>query len=493
MNKAKLTIIYVIALAVAAKGLGLFRDIIITNKIGFNYVTDAIFIVIPFITLVFSVFNTVIRTSFRPMFASEFIDNPKKTMYNFKVLRNSLAGILFVISIVIFLFPSAVIYVFVPGVDEETANLATKMLKYSIFSLVFIGLVNIYNGFLQSVKVYGSEQYISLINNIIFILGLLFLYDAWGIHAIVFSILVGGLAQYIYIKVKFQFLTPSKDKVLAFDFKYLSKFANENKLIVYGGILSQLTVMVDKFIASFLKEGSITALHYASILNNLPITMVLMIITNIYFTNLSIDFNRDKDSFRKGIIVQTEKLLLFIIPIVVTFILLSSSIVRILFDRGNFESAGINMISSALMAYSIGLLFWSFKDVYMKAFYAAGNKAVPFSITVNSLFLNLIFSVILGYFFGHVGIAMATTISIMVNTFFIIYFFNKKVDKTFGRFQYIYIVKMITIGCILLFSSSFIVSFIQLTIYMDILIKVIIILLIYVVLVKLFKVERGSV
>ncbi|WP_411843764.1 murein biosynthesis integral membrane protein MurJ [Salinicoccus sp. HZC-1] len=491
--KNKKNIIFVIILAAMAKGIGLLRDIVITHQIGFNYITDAIFVVLPLILLLFSVFNTVIKTAFRPLFAAKYLEEPMKAIHEFKIIRNSMVIILSIIILFIFLFPGLIINLLVPGLDSQSKVVSISLLQYSIISLIFIGLANIYNGFLQSMQVYGSEQFVSLINNTIFIIILFVMYDSYGISAVAIAIIIGSVMQYIYMKIRFELKTVKSEKNLKIDLKSLSHFFIENRLIIYGGTISQLTVIIDKFCASFFEVGSISALHYANILKNLPITIVLMIVTNIYFTNLSIDFKKDKERFYKSVVKQSEMLLIFIIPVVIFFIVNAEYIVDILFNRGDFDPTGVVMISNALIAYTFVLLFWSFKEVFTKAFYAANNRLIPFLISINSLLLNFILNLILGYYLSYIGIALATSISTLVNGILIAVLFNIKIKRIICKAQFVFIIKIFTIGIIIFLIINYFNSILDFRIYINLILNSFILFLTYGISILAFKINKGSV
>ncbi|WP_415735775.1 lipid II flippase MurJ, partial [Lacicoccus alkaliphilus] len=385
---------------------------------------------------------------------------------HFFMLKNNLVILFVLISITVFLFPEVLISVLVPGITSETRELSIYLLRWSIFSLIFIGLVNIYNGFLQSIKIYGSEQYISIINNIVFIIIIATLFDRVGIHAIILAIVLGSFFQYIFIKYKFSQsveINNSYEKYKV-NLHSLKKFISDNRLIIYGGALSQATILLDKFFASFFAVGSITALHYANTINNLPLTMVLMVITNIFFTNLTLDFKQGEKVLKESIINQTEKILMFIMPIIIFIIINASNIVNLLFNRGSFDNNGVIMISSALIAYSFGLILWGTKDVFIKASYVVGNKSLPFKVTICSLIMNTVLNLILGYFWGHVGIALATSISIFMSAILITYLFQTQIFKVYTRQHFKFIIKLaliaiITFCLVSLLDTYFLVRF----------------------------------
>ena len=171
------------------------------------------------------------------------------------------------------------------------------------------------------------------------------------------------------------------------------------------------------------------------------------------------------------------------------------NIVNVLFNRGNFDEKGVAMISSALIAYSIGLFLVGLKDVFIKASYVAGNQKIPLKITILSILLNVVFNIILGYFYGHVGIALSTSLSIVISSILAVYLFQKHIMKIYTLKQVRFILQVSLVGI-----STFIICyamdswlFANLNIYFNLIINFTMIVMTYSVFVYILKLHKGSV
>ena len=375
----KKTIITVVILSVIGKSFGLIRDILITNDIVFNELSDALYISIAIVLLAFSMFNTVIRTTFSPMFSLKHTDNRIGTLKELNSVSNFIITILSGVALIVFLFPEFFILLISPGISEVTRSYAIDFIKPLSFVILFYGLVSILNGYLQAIKIYKTSEIAGLFNNLFIIMVFISFYPIFGYISIVYGYILGSIIQFfIVIYIFKRNIRGFRWNIISFDIKPIKEFSSLSKYLLLGALISQLTVIADKFVASFLDTGSITALQYATTIKNLPIALVILVVTNVLFTNLSINYKNSKTKFELNIYKQINILLAFITPFIIFFYYNSKEIVAFLFLRGEFTQLGVLMTSNALIAYSFGLFFFIIKEVLSKAALAAKKTKITF-------------------------------------------------------------------------------------------------------------------
>ena len=126
--------------------------------------------------------------------------------------------------------------------------------------------------------------------------------------------------------------------------------------------------------------------------------------------------------------------------------MLAKPMINILFEHGQFGSKDTLMTSFALMAYSVGLPCYVLVKALMPNFFARGDTITPVKFSAVVFITHLIFSLILMRPFGHVGIAIATTISAFVSLAQYVYGLKKRQFWSFSTLL------MIKIGKILISS-----------------------------------------
>jgi len=170
--------------------------------------------------------------------------------------------------------------------------------------------------------------------------------------------------------------------------------------------VSQLLRVADRFFASFLPEGSISAISYGQMLVLVP-GMVLAL-DNIFMTPLA--EAKDRAPLLRSIV---EGILILSVPAACFAIGFSDLAVGAAFGRGQFDAAATELTASALGGFAFGLpplLVW---PVMYRMFQILGRTHAVLRLAIMAFVLNCVlngFAIAFG--FGVRGLALATTISV---------------------------------------------------------------------------------
>ena len=93
--------------------------------------------------------------------------------------------------------------------------------------------------------------------------------------------------------------------------------------------------------------------------------------------------------------------------------LLSESIILVLFERGAFNANDSLQASYSLIALAIGLVAFMLIKILTPSFFARQEPKKPMYVALASMILNAILAWVLAFYFGygHVGLAAASSIS----------------------------------------------------------------------------------
>lgn len=190
---------------------------------------------------------------------------------------------------------------------------------------------------------------ISIPKNIITIISIIFSLK-YGIEVMIWGTLIGMLSEVIF-QYPFMYKTGYRYKlIINLNDKYLKKMIILLGPVIIGIAVNQINIIVDRTIASTLVEGSISALNYANKLNSFIMAIIITSISAVIYPKLSnLSFNNNEEEYNNIIIRSINIIILLIIPISVGAIVLSSPIVKVLFQRGAFDITSVNMTSSALI------------------------------------------------------------------------------------------------------------------------------------------------
>ncbi|UQF18029.1 murein biosynthesis integral membrane protein MurJ [Vagococcus lutrae] len=424
--------ILVTILSIVSKGFGFFRDMIITSYIGFGAETDGILLAISIPTTLTSLFQTTVRTTFSPIFSSLYKEDQIKANVTFNNIKNQIYILLFAYTIFFFKTSDSFVKIIAPGLNIKQHQITLELIQITSILILFYGIFYVFNGYLQAIQIYSVAEVSGILNNITIILMVILLYKKYNYYTVIYGYVLGAFIQVVYSYVSLKLRTSYRFK------RYLDvkdqmsiDFYNMAKYVLLSSFLSQATSFADKIVGSFLIEGSISALNYANIVKNTFLTLFLGTLSSMLFPQMSMKYKESMAEFNNTVIKQVRLFILMSSYIAVITYANSNEIIRILFDRGKFTSQGVIMTSNVLKIYSLGFIFWSVRETFLKAFYSSKNTKIPVLTSFISLLINMLFNVLLSYFFDYKGLAISTNISLLINSLILIAMYKIKFKRIF--------------------------------------------------------------
>ena len=173
---------------------------------------------------------------------------------------------------------------------------------------------------------------------------------------------------------------------------------------------------------------------------------------------------------------------LFAIPSAFGIFILSEDIIKVLFGRGEFNNDDVLITSKILLIYSFSLPGYMLARIFNQVFYSYEKVEYPVKAAIPTFICNFILCFLLYRPLGVIGLAIAGAISVWLNLFIQIYFLKKHYKSFFEKLLILDLKKLIKIlssAFSMSISILFIKKIIDLNIYFDLLIQILIGLLIY--------------
>ena len=124
------------------------------------------------------------------------------------------------------------------------------------------------------------------------------------------------------------------------------------------------------------------------------------------------------------------RLILFItIPAMVGLVVLRVPIVRILFQRGAFTADATLLTAQALFFFAVGLWAVAGVRVVANVFYALQDIWTPVKVAVISIVFNLVMCLVFMNVMKHAGLALAVSLSSMLNLVILILILRRRLGK----------------------------------------------------------------
>ena len=186
--------------------------------------------------------------------------------------------------------------------------------------------------------------------------------------------------------------------------------------VIFGASLYQINLLIGTILASLISDGAVSYLYYADRITQLPLGVIGVALGTALLPLLSNQISSGNSGLAKT--TQTrgiEIALLFTIPATAGLAAISFPIVVVLFEHGAFSHQASLATSKAMVAYSVGLPAYVLIKVLAPSFFARGDTSRPVRIAAISLIINIVLNLLLMQMFGHIGIALASSISAWVN------------------------------------------------------------------------------
>ncbi|NKF50991.1 murein biosynthesis integral membrane protein MurJ [Shewanella sp. WXL01] len=232
---------------------------------------------------------------------------------------------------------------------------------------------------------------------------------AWGVF-------VGGLVQFLF---QIPFLAREKALVKpSWGWNHPGVVKIKTLMIpaLFGVSVSQINLLLDTFIASFLMSSSISWLYYSDRLLEFPLGLFGIAIATVILPALSKKHvNAEGEAFKHTMDWGIKAILLLGAPAMMGLIVLAQPMLMVLFMRGAFTVEDTQMASYSLMAYGTGLLSFMMIKVLAPGYYSRQDTKTPVRYGIIAMISNMGFNLIFAIPFGYVGLAIATSLSALLN------------------------------------------------------------------------------
>ncbi len=402
--------------------LGFIRDILIAAILGAGPVADAFFVAFKFPNLFRRLFaEGAFNLAFVPIYAGLVEDGDKEKAHALaeQALSVLMWSLLVFVIIVELAMPWAMIG-FAPGFidDAEKFDLAVTLTRITFPYLLFISLVSLMAGVLNSLGRFAAAAATPILLNLCLIGAILLLtpvLESPG-HALAWGVAGAGVVQlawlYVHCARAGVVLRPRRPRLSPNVRLLLRRMAP----VVVGAGVYQISLLIDTVIASLLPSGSISYLFFADRVNQLPLGVIGIAVGTALLPLLSRQLRAGQtEAAAHSQNRALELVFLLTLPAAVALVIIAHPIVVVLFERGAFGPAQSVATAQALAVYAMGLPAYVLVKALAPGFFAREDTATPVKVGIVAVAANLVLNLILMGPFLHVGIAMATALTSWFN------------------------------------------------------------------------------
>ena len=414
-------------LTLVSRVLGFVRDMLMARFLGAGFASDAFLIAFRLPNMFRALFaEGAFASAFVPSFNRKVGEDGGKLDRALRFSEDALAILLpFLILFtgLLMILAGPAVLLLSGGFNQVTPAqfaFATELARITFPYLLFISLVSLLGGILNSLNRFWVNAAAPILLNLTLIVALMFFHgpDDYGTaRAQAWGVTISGVLQFLWLwlacrqaGVKLRLRMPKLND----DVKQLLKLIWP---AAAGAGAMQINLVVSTMLAArFLDSGSVSYIYYADRLNQLPLGLIGIGLGTVLLPTIARmlgagDERGAMDFQKKGL-----QLALFLaLPATAALIVGAEPIIRGLLQYGAFTAQDSINTSWALAAFSVGCPAYILTKVLTPGFHARSDMKTPLKFALVSMAVNLALNLILIWPLKHIGPPLATAIASWVN------------------------------------------------------------------------------
>ena len=397
-----------------SKLLGFLRDILISNYYGSTATTDAFFLAFSIPTILIGIFTASTDSAIIPQYSRILQSSSNGRLLGDRYFSNIISVLTLIgsiISLICLFFPQNIVFLFAPSFRGTQMDLACRYLRLFSFSGVFHIWYCFFCSYLFCYEKTGPRILLTALTNV-FAVFALFLWHDENIYGLSLAYLMGSLLSAVVPIWASKQIGYRYSLVLSLRRYEFPSFIRLFLPIMGSALLADLLLYLDRFLASFLPAGNLSALNYASkvisIFDSISVVGIGAVLIPV-FSRLQAEKKYSMLRFTSSAVYFCAVLVL--LPISIFSIFYANELVSFLYFRGAFTKSALQIVSMTFRAYAPQILFSPLYTLLVKTLHSIGNTRFPFRVSLFTFIVNACLSFALTSPLGVSGIALATSVS----------------------------------------------------------------------------------
>lgn len=399
--------------------LGLVREFLTVRYMGAGALADAFFTAWKVPNLLRKIFaEGAMSAAFVPSIMQTIRAEGKEAIGGLMMLGFLLfEGLVLLLCFIAIIFMPSVVQLIAPGFSQEQMIACVQYLRILMPFIFLISTSALLAGPLQAIHHFFVPAFGPVLLNIVYIIGLcICLWHDLPITVLCWFIMLGGVLQLVahimaYLHYHFS--------VRWFTRTDLEKF--QWILVRFLPCLVSMSVMevglfIDTSFATYLSKGSVALINYANRFMGIPLGVFAVAFSTTllpYFSRVSSYAPRRLGFY----LLEATKLIWWVtIPMTIAMMIFSHKFFITLFLSDKFSMTQAHEAAAILRIFLTGLFFFSINKILLNVYYVLHQTAIPATIAVIAVFLNVILVWLSLDTYQAMGVAGAITFSAIIQT-----------------------------------------------------------------------------
>ncbi len=402
----------------ASRVAGLVREIVAASYFGVTGPMSAFTIAFQIPNLVRSLFaDAAIQAAFVPVFLEQLEKGDKREAFRLaSTLIFLVTLILGAITAIFVLAAPLIVPLFAPGFEGHLLDLTITLSQILFPILIMLGVTGMVVGVLNSYDRFAAFAISPFFWNVAIIAVLVALAPAFSEHNRIYAYAIGilvGTAIQLAIPAWDLRNTPFK---LRWSFDWRNSLVRRVLLLMLPVTLSlgliNFNLLINSFFGTLVSDQAPAAIDKAFRIYMLPQGIFSVAVATVIFPTLSRFAARGAyDDLRSTMANGMRQIVLLLVPAAAIILVLSEPMVRLVYQRGEFDAEQTQLVATALFWFAFSLPFNGLFLLLTRTFFSLQRPWVPTAISALNLAVTALVALALYAPFGVGGIVAATAVA----------------------------------------------------------------------------------
>ena len=369
------------ALTVLSRIMGLVRDAVVSGIFGAGAAADAFFVAYRIPNLLRRlVAEGAASAAFVPVLTESLTVHGRAEADRVaRVLFTIMAVVLSALALLGMLLAGPLTTLFAPGFASVPGKLelAIRLTRLVFPYLVFIGLVAVAAGVLNTLREFTAPAVSPTVLNLVMVVVAVALTRWMGIYSLVVGLLLGGFGQLLTQVPALRRMRVPLRPLWEPRHPAVGRVAALMVPTIFGSAVYQVNVLVNTIFASLLSAGSVSYLWYGERLFEFPLGVFAVALGTAALPTFATLARRDVVEFRETVAFALRLVNVLALPAAVGLAVGALPLTSVLLQRGAFGAHETQETALAVRCFAVGL--WSVATVrtLVPAFYALQDTRSP--------------------------------------------------------------------------------------------------------------------
>ena len=412
------------------KILGFIEKQVLAYYFGTGYQVDAYFVGFSLMIVFWDFLRGLMAPSYLPTLMKYRSEVGEEKSWEFTSTVLNLMSLIFVAIIALgLIFTSQLVTLVAPGFTGERFVLTVGLTRLMLTGAGFFAIAIISGLTLNSYKRFLLAVTDDVVFKVSGFLGLIILARYIGIYGLAWGIALGSwVAPFIHL-IGLRKQLPFYKLRINLRLAPLRKMFRLLLPLIVGTLCIESRRIIDNVFASKLRIGSVSALAFGYKLIEFAYVAIaepLAVVVLPYFSDLAIQ--KDHAKLTDTLMTILRVVVLIFTPLGVCLFSLRYPVVRLLFERGEFDAVSTQLTVAALTFYAPGIVSFALDVILLRFYFSLSDTITPAIMEVLTIGLHV---GTISLFFGsldHGSIALAFTLSKTLKVLVLFWLLKRKLE-----------------------------------------------------------------